>query len=92
MDSLVPFVAPLLSFALLGWLVLSQLRLVRAKRRAENKVRMSDHILLADIKILARMNSRLLDDAIVLRSAHIEHGRDSTPKLLSHMEGQGGDF
>ena len=31
----------------------------KAKRRAENKVRMADHILLADIKILARMNSRL---------------------------------
>ena len=54
--------------ALLAFVVYRQWK---AKRRAENKVRMSDHILLADIKILARMNSRLLDDAIGLRSAQI---------------------
>ena len=65
------FVAPLISFALLVGLGLLQLWRIRAKRRAENKVRMADHILLADIKILARMNSRLLDDAIGLRSAQI---------------------
>ena len=66
------FLAPLLSFGLLVGLVLLQLHRVRAKRRAENKVRMADHIVLSDIKILARMNSRLLDDAIVLRSAQID--------------------
>ena len=71
MESPVAFVAPLLPFGLLIGLGLVQWLHVRAKRRAENKVRMSDHILLADIKILARMNSRLLDDAIVLRSAQI---------------------
>ncbi len=54
--------------ALLAFVVYRQWK---AKRRAENKVRMADHILLADIKILARMNSRLLDDAIGLRSAQI---------------------
>ena len=66
------FVAPLLSFGFLVGLGLVQWRRVWAKRRAENKIGMADHILLADIKILARMNSRLLDDAIVLRSAQIE--------------------
>ena len=44
------------------------------RRRAENKVRMADPILRADIKVLARMNSQLLDDAIILRSAQLEHG------------------
>ena len=47
-----------------------------AKRRAENKVKMSDSILRDDIVILARTNSQLLDDAIALYSAQIEHGRD----------------
>ena len=75
MEFPVAFVAPLLSFAFLLGLGLVQWRNVRAKRRAENKVRMSDHIRLADIKILARMNSPLLDDAVVLRCAQMEHGR-----------------
>ena len=47
-----------------------------ARQRAENKVRISDPILRADIVLLARMNSQLLDDAIALYSAQIEHGRD----------------
>ena len=72
MDFPVGFVAPFLSFSLIGGMVYLHLRNVWAKRRAENKVRMSDLILVSDIKILARMNSRLLDDAIVLRSAQIE--------------------
>ena len=48
-----------------------------AKRRAENKVRMSDSILRDDIVILARTNSPLLDDAIALRHAQIEQGHNS---------------
>ena len=48
-----------------------------AKRRAENKVRMSDPILRDDIEILARTNSQLLDDAIALRHAQMERGRNS---------------
>ena len=68
------FLAPLLSFGMLAGLCLLQLHRVRAKRRAENKVRMADPILRADIQVLARMNSQLLDDAIPLRSAQLEHG------------------
>ena len=48
----------------------------KMRRRAENKVRMSDLILLTDIQTLAKSNSQLLDDAIALYSAQIEHGRD----------------
>ena len=48
-----------------------------AKRRAENKLRMSDSILRDDIVILARTNSPLLDDAIALRHAQIEQGHNS---------------
>ena len=76
MEFPVGFVAPLISFGLIVGLGLLQWHRVMAKRRAENKVRMAGQILLADIKIMARMNSRLLDDAIVLRSAQIEYGRD----------------
>ena len=47
----------------------------KMKRRAENKVRMSDLILLTDIQILAKSNSQLLDDAVALRSAQTEQGR-----------------
>ena len=76
MDFPVGFVAPFLSFSLIGggivYVFILVVRSSWAKRRAENKVRMSDLILVSDIKILARMNSRLLDDAIVLRSAQIE--------------------
>ena len=67
----------LVSLISIGFIVilgLLQVLRFRAKRRAENKVRMADPILRADIKILARMNSRLLDDAIILRSAQIEPG------------------
>ena len=76
MEFPVGFVAPLLSFGLIVGLGLLQWHRVRAKQRAENKVRLTNHILLADIKIMARMNSRFLDDAIVLRSAQIAHGHD----------------
>ena len=44
----------------------------KMKRRAENKVRMSDLILLADIQTLAKSNSQLLDDAIALRWSQME--------------------
>ena len=47
-----------------------------AKRRAENKVKMSDPILRADIEVLERTDSDLLNDAIALRRAQIEQGRD----------------
>ena len=49
----------------------------KMKRRAENKVRMSGLILLTDIQILAKSNSQLLDDAIALRYAQMEQGRNS---------------
>lgn len=48
----------------------------KAKRRAENKVRVSDLILLTDIQRLAKSNSSLLDDAITLRCAQMEQGRN----------------
>ena len=47
----------------------------KMKRRAENKVGMSELILLTDIRILAKANSKLLDDAIALRWAQMEQGR-----------------
>ncbi len=46
------------------------------KRQAENKVKMSDPILRSDIQILDATNSDLLDEAIDLRRAQIEQGRD----------------
>ena len=46
----------------------------RAKRRAENKVRHSDLVLLSDIKALAKWNSPLLGDAIALYCAQLEQG------------------
>ena len=48
----------------------------KAKRRAENKVKISDLILLTDIRSLAKSNSRLLDDAITLRCAQMNQGRN----------------
>ena len=48
----------------------------RAKRRAENKVRMSDLILLSDITALAKSNSPLLADAIALYCAQVRPGRN----------------
>ena len=48
----------------------------KMKRRAENKVRMSDLILRTDIQTLAKSNSQLLDDAIALRYAQMEQGRN----------------
>ena len=48
----------------------------KAKRRAENKVRVSDRILLSDIKALAKSNSPLLADAISLYCAQLEQGRN----------------
>ena len=46
------------------------------KRQAENKVKMSDPILRSDIQTLDVTNSDLLDEAIALRRAQIEQGRD----------------
>ncbi len=47
----------------------------KMKRRAENKVRTSDLVLLTDIEVLAKSNSQLLDDAVNLRCAQMEQGR-----------------
>ena len=49
---------------------------MKMKRRAENKVRTSDLILLTDIQVLAKANSQLLDDAIALRYTQTEQGRN----------------
>ena len=46
----------------------------------ENKVRMSDLILRTDIQTLAKSNSQLLDDAIALRYAQMEQGRNPGDK------------
>ncbi len=46
------------------------------RQRAENKVRMSDIILRADIEILQQTNSPMVNDAIALRRAQIEQGRN----------------
>ena len=55
-------------------LVLSLFLLRKMKRRAENKVTESDTILLTDIQVLAKANSKLLEDAIALHSAQKEEG------------------
>ena len=47
----------------------------KMKRRAENKVRTSDLVLLTDIEVLAKSNSQLLDDAVNLRCAQMEQRR-----------------
>ena len=49
-----------------------------AKRRAENKVRMSDPILRSDIKILEKTNSVFLSDAIALRCAQVVREPDQS--------------
>ncbi len=49
----------------------------KAKRQVENKVRMSASILLTDIQRLAKSNSPLLEDAITLRCAQMEQGRNT---------------
>ncbi len=46
----------------------------------ENKVRISDLILRTDIQTLAKSNSQLLDDAIALRYAQMEQGRNPGDK------------
>jgi hypothetical protein len=46
----------------------------RSKRQVEDKVRMSNQILLSDIQILAKSNSELLEDAIALRRAQLGLG------------------
>ena len=46
----------------------------RSKRQVEDKVRMSNQILLSDIQILAKSNSDLLEDAIAPRCAQLGLG------------------
>ena len=41
----------------------------RMRRRAEDKVRATEVILVSDIQVLAKSNSQLLEDAIALRGA-----------------------
>ena len=47
------------------------------KRQAEDKVSTSDVILVADIQVLAKSNSQLLEDAIALHCAQAEQGSSS---------------
>ncbi len=52
-------------------------RLTKMRRRAEEKVKESDLILVTDIQTLVKTNSRLLDKALALHFAQMEPG--STP-------------
>ena len=47
----------------------------KMKRHAESKVRTSDRILLTDIRVLAKSNSQLLDDAMPLRCTQMGERR-----------------
>ena len=47
---------------------------MRMKRRIEDKVRASEAILTADIQVLAKSNSQLLEDAIALHCGQTEQG------------------
>ena len=73
------WVAILAVFALLHWLYEVKVEVPQevAKRWAETKVRKSAPISEKDIKALARKNSHLLDDALALRYAQTEEGRNS---------------
>ncbi len=55
-------------------LVLSLFLQRRVKQRVESKVKESAPILLADIQLLAKANSSLLEDAIALHTAQKEAG------------------
>ena len=72
----IAWVPPAIFVGVLAHRFSSEYRQRKAKRRAEDKVRMSDHILLDDIKALAKSNSPLLEDAIALRCAQMEQGRN----------------
>ena len=50
-------------------LVVLIITLRRMKRQAESKVTASEPILLSDIQVLAKSNSKLLEDAIALHAA-----------------------
>ena len=47
---------------------------IRMRRRAEDKVRASELILTSDVQVLAKSNSRLLEDAIALLGAQTFQG------------------
>ena len=47
----------------------------KMRHRAEDKVRASNVILLADIQVLAKSNSQLLEDAIALHCSQMEQER-----------------
>ena len=70
------WVPPAIFVGVLAHRFLVEYRQRKAKRRAENKVSMSDLILLDDIKALAKSNSPLLNDAIALYCAQMEQGRN----------------
>lgn len=55
-------------------LVVLIIALRRMKRQAESKVTGSEPILLTDIQVLAKSNSKLLEDAIALHAAQKEAG------------------
>ena len=48
----------------------------QATNEAENRVRMSDPILLADVQLLAKVNSPFWGDAMALYCAQNEQGRN----------------
>ena len=67
---------PALFLGVLAYRFFLNYRQWKAKRWAENKVRMSDRILLFDIKALAKSKSPLLGDAIALHCAQMEQERN----------------
>ena len=74
--SVIVWLPPALFLGVMAHRFFLEYRQWKAKRRAENKVRMSDCILLSDIKALAKSNSPLLADAIALYCAQLEQGRN----------------
>ena len=68
-----------LALAALSWLYRDKVTVPRmvARRWAETKVRGAGRISEEDLRVLASANSPLLDDALALRFAQTEQGRDS---------------
>ncbi len=69
-----------LAIAALSWLYRDKVTVPRmvARRWAETKVRGSGRISEEDIRVLASMNSPLLDDALALRFAQTEREQGSS--------------
>lgn len=66
-----------LMVATIAFVAFALYQLRKMKRDAENKVRLSDLILMKDIQILVKSNSQLLEKAIALHCAQMEPGRIS---------------